>query len=55
MATTIAVASTVLELWLETRLLPVLQPGAWVLVDHATLHPGGRMAPLVAAAGAQVV
>ena len=46
---------TVFETWLEACLIPVLQPGEWVIVDNATFHHGGRIAELIAAAGAQVV
>lgn len=46
---------TVFELWLETCLIPVLQPGAWVILDNATFHHGGRIARLMASAGAYVV
>jgi len=35
--------------------MPVLQPGAWVIIDHATFHHGGRIAQLIEAAGCQVV
>jgi hypothetical protein len=40
---------TVFELWLETCLLPLLQPGERVIVDNATFHHGGRIAQLVEA------
>ena len=46
---------TVFEIWLETCLVPVLQPGDWVIVDNATFHPGGRIAELIESVGAQVV
>ena len=46
---------TVFEIWLETCLLPLLQPGEWVIVDNATFHQGGRIAQLIEAAGAQLV
>lgn len=46
---------TVFEIWLETCLVPLLQPGEWVIVDNATFHHGGRIAQLIAATGAQVV
>jgi transposase len=46
---------TVFELWLETCLIPVLQPGEWVILDNATFHHGGRIAELIQAKGAQVV
>lgn len=46
---------TVFEVWLETCLIPVLQPGEWVIIDNATFHHGGRITQLLEAAGAQVV
>jgi transposase len=46
---------TVFEIWLETCLVPVLNPGDWVIVDNATFHHGGRIAELIEAAGAKVV
>jgi transposase len=45
----------VFEIWLETCLIPVLQPGDWVVIDNATFHHGGRIAALIAAAGVQIV
>ena len=38
----------VFEIWLETCLIPVLQPGDWVVIDNATFHHGGRIAALIA-------
>ena len=46
---------TVFETWLDTGLIPVLQPGDWVIVDNATFHKGGRIAELIAAAGCHLV
>ena len=46
---------SVFEVWLETCLIPVLQPGEWVILDNATFHHGGRIAELIQAEGAQVV
>lgn len=46
---------TVFEIWLETCLIPVLQPGESVILDNATFHHGGRIAQLIAAKGAQVL
>lgn len=46
---------TVFEIWLETCLIPVLQPGDWVILDNATFHHGGQIAQLIQAKGAQVV
>lgn len=45
----------VFEIWLETCLIPVLQPGECVILDNATFHHGGRIAELIQAKGAQVV
>lgn len=46
---------SVFETWLESCLIPVLQPGDWVILDNATFHHGGRIASLLQAKGAQVV
>lgn len=46
---------SVFETWLETCLIPVLRPGEWVIVDHATFEHRGRIAQLIEAAGCQVV
>ena len=46
---------TVFETWLESCLIPILQPGEWVILDNATCHHGGRIAQLIQAKGAQVV
>ncbi|MBW4661866.1 MAG: IS630 family transposase [Drouetiella hepatica Uher 2000/2452] len=46
---------TVFETWLETCLIPVLQPGEWVIVDNATFHHGGRIAQLIKQAGCKLV
>lgn len=46
---------TVFEIWLETCLIPVLQPGDWVILDNATFHHGRRIAQLIEVKGAQVV
>ncbi len=34
---------TVFETWLETCLLPILEPGQVVIMDNATFHKGGRI------------
>ena len=34
---------TVFETWLETCLLPALEPGQVVVMDNATFHKGGRI------------
>lgn len=33
----------VFETWLETCLLPTLEPGKVVILDNATFHHGGRI------------
>lgn len=45
----------VFELWLENCLIPVLQPGEWVILDNASFYHGGRITELIEAKGAQVV
>lgn len=45
----------VFEAWLETCLVPVLQPGQVVIVDNATFHKGGRIEQLIRATGANLV
>jgi len=42
------------ETWLETCLVPVLDPGQIVVVDNATFHRGGRIEQLIRDAGAQL-
>ena len=46
---------TVFDTWLETCLVPVLRPGDWVILDHATFHHGGRIAQLIKAVGCQLI
>jgi transposase len=46
---------TVFEVWLETCLIPKLEPGNWVIIDNATFHHGGRITELIEAAGCKVV
>ncbi|BAC89668.1 glr1727 [Gloeobacter violaceus PCC 7421] len=46
---------TVFEIWLESCLIPVLQPGEWVILDNATFDHGGRIVALIEAAGAHVL
>lgn len=46
---------TVFELWLETFLIPVLQPGQRLVIDNASFHHGGRIEAMVEAAGCSVV
>ena len=45
----------VFETWVETCLLPVLQPGQVVILDNATFHKGGRIQQLIEQAGAQLL
>lgn len=45
----------VFETWLETCLVPVLQPGQVVILDNATFHHGGRIAALVEAVGCRLL
>lgn len=45
----------VFETWLETCLLPALQPGQVVIVDNATFHKGGRIEQLIHQAGCQLL
>ena len=44
----------VFETWLETCLIPSLQPGQLVIADNATFHKGGRINQLIEAAGRQL-
>ena len=37
---------TVFETWLETCLVPQLQPNQVVILDNATFHHGGRIAEI---------
>jgi transposase len=45
---------TVFERWLETCLIPTLQPGQKLVIDNATFHKGGRIEELVQAAGCEI-
>lgn len=45
----------VFETWLETCLIPALQPGQVVIGDNATFHHGGRIAALIEAAGCRLL
>lgn len=45
----------VFETWLETCLLPTLQPGQVVILDNATFHHGGRIAQLLASVGCRLL
>jgi transposase len=43
------------ETWLETCLIPVLEPGQVVIVDNATFHKGGRIEQLIQEAGCELL
>lgn len=44
----------VFETWLETCLIPLLEPGQVVILDNATFHHGGRIAALIEAASCRL-
>ena len=46
---------TVFETWLETCLLPTLEPGQIVVMDNATFHKGGRIQQLIHDAGCELL
>ncbi len=46
---------TVFEIWLETCLLPKLEPGQVVVMDNATFHKGGRIQELIQSAGCELL
>ncbi len=46
---------TVFEMWLETCLLPALEPGQVVVMDNATFHKGGRIEQLIQNAGCKLL
>lgn len=45
----------VFETWLETCLVPVLEPGQVVILDNATFHHGGRIGELIESVGCRVL
>jgi transposase len=45
----------VFETWLETCLIPTLQPRQVVIGDNATFHHEGRIAALLATAGCRLL
>ena len=45
----------VFETWLETCLVPVLEPGQVVILDNATFHHGGRITALIESAGCRLL
>jgi transposase len=47
--------SAIFETWLETCLLPTLQPGQVVILDNATFHHGGRIAELIESVGCRIL
>ena len=46
---------TVVEIWLETCLIPLLSPGQVVVMDNATFHKGGNIEQLIEEAGCQLL
>ena len=46
---------TVFETWLETCLLPILEPGQVVVMDNATFHKGGQIEQLFQDAGCKLL
>ena len=46
---------TVFETWLETCLVPTLEPGQVVVMDNATFHKGGRILELIQNAGCKLL
>ena len=46
---------SVFETWLQTCLIPVLEPGQVVIVDNATFHKGGRIEQLIREAGCELL
>jgi transposase len=46
---------TIFETWLETCLVPQLQPNQVVILDNATFHHGGRVAEIIQAAGCHLL
>lgn len=46
---------TVFETWLETCLIPTLEPGQVVVMDNATFHKGGRIQELIQNAGCELL
>ncbi len=46
---------SVFETWLESSLLPVLNPGQVVVMDNATCYKGGQIEQLIQEAGSQVL
>jgi transposase len=45
----------VFEVWIETCLVPRLQPGQVVILDNATFHKGGKIAKLIEDAGCSLL
>jgi transposase len=45
----------VFETWVETCLIPTLEPGQVLILDNATFHHGGRIAQLIQAAGCSML
>jgi transposase len=45
----------VFETWIETCLIPSLNPGQWLVIDNASFHKGGRIEALIEQAGCKVL
>jgi transposase len=45
----------VFETWIETCLLPALEPGQVVILDNAAFHHGGRIAELIESVGCRIL
>ena len=45
----------VFEIWLETCLIPLLEPGQVIVIDNATFHKGGRIEQLIQQAGCKLL
>lgn len=45
----------VIELWLETCLIPELKPGQVIIMDNASFHKGGRIEELLQAASCELL
>lgn len=45
---------SVFEIWLESCLIPILEPGQVVVMDNATFHKGGCIEQLILEAGCEL-
>ncbi len=50
-----AINRMVFETWLETCLLPTLEPGQVIVMDNATFHKGGRIQQLIQDVGCELI